>query len=254
MMAISFGYASQAQSLRGKVIYISSQPVKFKFGSRITDYGFTDRTQASTLRVEVSGKKNLSINNTGNFKTVNLVVTEGANTHLFILYYVGQGNPAAGEEVYDFSTPELLKAEILEITKGRNSSPEVTDPQPQVTNIPMAVQDTAISKPVDTDQQQVVEDSSALVKDTVEIKKPVETVVDSAVKQEPVSFVNRPAVPRPENDSPVEAIAGDERANKPVVRKELPVTTASENTVVENSTPRPQSNLKTDAIAANGGA
>jgi len=196
LIAIAIGYCAHAQSIRGKVIYISSQPVKFKFGSRISDYGFTERALASQFKVDVS-KKNLSVSNIGGeFKSVNLVVSEGANAHLFILYY--SKNTGAGEEIYDFSTPELLKAETEVITKGGGDKAE---PPVQIT--------AAINKPVenvkaeDAVQQQRVDAHAAGAKPDVE--NTVAENISKISKPKPNGTIilmnEKPAKPQQRKDS-----------------------------------------------------
>lgn len=102
-----------AQSLRGKLIYVSSsQPVKLQFGSRVTNYSFIERSQAALFKIDFSGKKNLSISTAGaKFKYASLSVSEGNNTHLFMLEFKEPLN-ASSELVYDFSSGEKLNEEV----------------------------------------------------------------------------------------------------------------------------------------------
>lgn len=121
-IAICYTFAANAQSLRGKLIYISSsQPVKLKFGSRIAHYSFIDRAQAGLFNID-AGKKNLSVSsNARNFRRANLVVTEGANSHLFILEYK-ESLDLAAESAYDFSSTEKLNAEVQQLKMVLNNS------------------------------------------------------------------------------------------------------------------------------------
>lgn len=122
-IAICYTFAANAQSLRGKVIYVSSsQPVKLKFGSRITNYSFIDRGQAALFKIDHSGKRNLLVSsNARNFRTANLVITEGPNSHLFILEYK-ELLDAAVENSYDFSSAEKLNAEVQKLKMVLNNS------------------------------------------------------------------------------------------------------------------------------------
>jgi hypothetical protein len=121
-IAICYSFGANAQSLRGKLIYVSSsQPVKLKFGSRITNYSFIDRAQAGLFNID-AGKKNLSVtSNARNFRTANLVITEGSNSHLFILEYK-ELLDAAVENSYDFSSAEKLNAEVQKLKMVLNNS------------------------------------------------------------------------------------------------------------------------------------
>jgi hypothetical protein len=104
---------SNAQSLRGKVIYISpSQEVKLKFRSAIASYSFMNKNEANHFKLTSRNKKNLLINSIGaTSKSAYLTITEGENTHLFILAYIGRVE-AASEVVYDYSTKEKLEFEL----------------------------------------------------------------------------------------------------------------------------------------------
>jgi hypothetical protein len=121
-VAICYTFAANAQSLRGKLVYISSsQPVKLKFGSRIANYSFIDRAQAGLFTIHAN-KKNLSVSsNARNFRTANLVVTEGSNSHLFILQYK-ESLDLAAESAYDFSSTEKLNAEAQQLKMVLNNS------------------------------------------------------------------------------------------------------------------------------------
>lgn len=120
-IAICCTYGANGQSLRGKPIYVSSsQTVKLKFGSRITNYNFIDRGQEGLFRIHSSGK-NLSISSSAaNFRTANLVITEGSNTHLFMLENKEQ--LSSDEGFYDLSSTEKLTAEIQKLKMVLNNS------------------------------------------------------------------------------------------------------------------------------------
>src|SRR5689334_9917572 len=80
---------SKGQSLRGKVIYVSSsQEVLLKFRSAITNYDFTPRESAALFGKRLSNKKSLSISTSSeSFPLTSLSIIEGNNTHLFFLQY-----------------------------------------------------------------------------------------------------------------------------------------------------------------------
>ena len=117
---------SHAQSLRGKVIYISpSQEVKLKFRSAIASYGLVNKNEANYFKLKSPNKKNLLINSISpTSKSAYLTITEGENTHLFILAYINRPE-AASEVVYDFSTKEKLEYEL------HNMSLASANPPPQ---------------------------------------------------------------------------------------------------------------------------
>lgn len=104
------------QSVRGKVIYVSPvQDVKLKFRSAVSNYSFVNKSQAAAFKIKQSGKS-LHINNVlENFKPANLVITEGQNTHLFILAYKS-GLDASNEIVYDFSSKEKVEQQTQKVT------------------------------------------------------------------------------------------------------------------------------------------
>src|SRR5215203_1718448 len=123
-IAICCSFDVSGQNLYGKLIYVSaSKPVVLKFGSRIVNYSFIERGQAGLFKIHFSGKKNLSISSAaGNFKTANLVIAEGANSHLFILKYM-EPLDASIEETYDLSSTAKLNAEILNLRMGQGNAP-----------------------------------------------------------------------------------------------------------------------------------
>ncbi|MGB8194140.1 MAG: hypothetical protein WCF67_19565 [Chitinophagaceae bacterium] len=97
--------------MRGKVVYVSpSREVKFKFRFILDNYSFVEKSQAGLFKVQ-PGSKTLVISSVvQNFKPVNLVITEGENTHLLILTYKENLNEAT-EIIYDFSIRQNLPAE-----------------------------------------------------------------------------------------------------------------------------------------------
>ena len=117
------GTTLHAQSLRGKPIYVSnSQEVKLKFKSSVDNYSFVNKIEANRFNIKVYGNKNVVITSTTpNFKTSTLVITEGNNTHLFILEYKEQLN---NQTVYDYSTKEKLLHESQLLAKGIKGVPE----------------------------------------------------------------------------------------------------------------------------------
>jgi hypothetical protein len=86
---------SNGQSLRGKVIYVSSsQEVILKFRSGITNYDFSPKESASLFGKRLTNRKNLSLSSTiENFPSTTLSILEGNNTHLFLLEYKEKLDP-----------------------------------------------------------------------------------------------------------------------------------------------------------------
>jgi hypothetical protein len=111
LISITIAMPAAAQSLRGKVIYVSpSQEVKLKFRSNVENYSFVNKNESSFFKTKVTGSRNVMINSVGpNFRASNLVITEGENTHLFILAY--KNSLDAAETVYDFSSKDKLQSE-----------------------------------------------------------------------------------------------------------------------------------------------
>src|SRR6185436_2523784 len=103
---------SEGQSLRGKVIYVSSsQEVLLKFRSAIAKYDFTPKESAALFGSRLSNKKNLSISTrSGSFPLTSLSIVEGNNTHLFFLQYKEKLDPET-ETLYDFSSKDKLRNE-----------------------------------------------------------------------------------------------------------------------------------------------
>lgn len=124
-----------AQSLNGKIIYVSTtQVILIKFSSVIQNYDFANQKEAASLfETRLINEKNLSITSTTpNFKSTNLIVTEGKNTHLLILVYkeILDGKT---ESIYDFSTKEKLRNEA-KIVEQESVTPPVKQPtEPAVT-------------------------------------------------------------------------------------------------------------------------
>lgn len=113
-----------AQSVRGKVIYVSSlHDVKLKFRSAVSNYSFVNKSHASSFKIKLSGSRNFQINSVAeNFKSANLVITEGSNTHLFILAYKSSLD-ASTETVYDFSSKERLEQETQKMMARKTAAP-----------------------------------------------------------------------------------------------------------------------------------
>lgn len=128
-----------AQSVRGKIIYVSPlQEIKLKFRSAVANYSFVNKNQSSAFRIKQSGHSLRISNVTDNFKPANLVITEGRNTHLFILAYKASLD-ASTETVYDFSSKEKLQEYVQ---RGNVQKPQpmqqvqVKDPPvPQTNNL-----------------------------------------------------------------------------------------------------------------------
>jgi len=114
-----YPFLTDAQNIRGKVIYIStSQEVLLKFRSGITNYNFTPKETASLFEKQLTNKKNFSISSKAeNFSTSSLAIMEGENTHLFILQYKDKLDPTT-ESLYDFSTKEKLRNEVEKMLGG----------------------------------------------------------------------------------------------------------------------------------------
>jgi hypothetical protein len=126
ILAIMVWLQAGAQSLRGKVIYISpAQEVKLKFRSPIEHYSFVNKIESTRFNIKPSGSRNLQINSLApNFRSSNLVITEGGNTHLFILAYKDQLD-AATETTYDFSSKEKLEAETQKMNTRTRTAPVI---------------------------------------------------------------------------------------------------------------------------------
>jgi hypothetical protein len=122
-LTVSLPYA---QSLRGKIIYVSpTQEVNLKFRSVVENYSFVNKVESGRFKIKVSNNRNLRINSlVSAFRPANIVITEGENTHLFILAY--KDKLAESEIVYDFSSKEKLQDETYRLTKG--SSPPAKQP------------------------------------------------------------------------------------------------------------------------------
>jgi len=135
---------ADGQSLRGKVIYISStQEVILKFRSEISNYSFTPKEAANVFKKRLT-KRNISISSTTeNFGVASLSILEGENSHLFILEYWDKLDPRT-ETVYDFSTKEKLKNELKNEKKNelKNES-QIMDVAPEDTEKKLTA-DTAV--------------------------------------------------------------------------------------------------------------
>ena len=108
-------FETNAQSLRGKVIYISpSEEVRIRFGSAIENYSFVNKVESQNFKMKVVNNRSVVITSLNKyFRSTNLVITENKNTHLFILRFKDQLEDP--ETSYDFSTREKLLSEIQKI-------------------------------------------------------------------------------------------------------------------------------------------
>jgi tetratricopeptide (TPR) repeat protein len=98
--------------------------VKFKFRSAISNYSFVNKSQASAFKIKSSGRS-LQVNSVAeNVKPANIVITEGSNTHLFILAYKSSLD-ASTETVYDFSSKEKLQQETQKMMAKKTVEPPV---------------------------------------------------------------------------------------------------------------------------------
>jgi hypothetical protein len=113
-------FEANAQSLRGKVIYISPiEEVRIKFGSVIENYSFVNKLESENFKMKVVNNRSVVISSLNKyFKSTNLVITENKNTHLFILRFKDQLEDP--ETLYDFSTREKLLSEIQKIASADN--------------------------------------------------------------------------------------------------------------------------------------
>jgi hypothetical protein len=166
------------QSVRGKVIYVSPvQDVKLKFGSAVSNYSFVNKSQATAFKIKQSGKS-LHINNAlENFKPANLVITEGKNTHLFILAYRSSMEVSDGT-VYDFSSKEKIE---------------------------QSSQKVIIKKPVEPVQNIQVKSNPAETKTIVTQTVVTQPVAQPADKTEPPQIVTEPPA-RPQATGAAEAV------------------------------------------------
>lgn len=112
-------YESGAQSLRGKIIYVHpTQVVKLKFRSSVDNYSFVNKSESKFFNVKLAKNKTFVINSLGQkFRTSNLVITEGENTHLFILVYKSALNEDT-ETFYDFSKKNTTPAGSNSMSQG----------------------------------------------------------------------------------------------------------------------------------------
>lgn len=149
LVVVSNAYV-YAQSVRGKVIYVSpAQDVKLKFRSSVSNYSFVNKSQAAAFKIKTAGKS-VHINNLLEIsRPANLVVTEGSNTHLFILEYKASLD-AATETVYDFSSKEKVlvkKAEEPPVQVAQVKNAEPVQMNTVVTEVPDRVETTASAEP-----------------------------------------------------------------------------------------------------------
>lgn len=247
-IAICYSCELSAQSLRGKVIYVSSRPVKLMFGSRIASYSLVERDQTRLFNIQ-AGKKNLAISSVlGDFRSANLVVTEGSNTHLFILRYEEPGNV---EQLYDFSSADKLNAEIQQLNEGENAIVKAA-PVVQAPSIPQPLPDNTTARPAEDSiakpAQETVTIQAVLTDSVVEVKATNPVRQDSTISKPPAEVVSVkeatiiPAIskpkdsititPRTEKNLPAEAIASNEGASR-------------------TSIPAPQNNVPAPPVARN---
>src|SRR5688572_29595703 len=140
-------YPSIAQSIRGKIIYVHpSQVVKFKFRSSVDNYSFVNRDDARLFSVKPAGNKSLLINSVAQFsRSSNLVITEGGNTHLFILMSKNQLD-AQTETVYDFSK----RQDATDLVKNNNAGAQYDLKTSESANIETKSAPVETSKPAET--------------------------------------------------------------------------------------------------------
>jgi hypothetical protein len=112
-----------AQSMVGKRIFVSpSQEVMIKFPAVITNYNIQNKESANLFETRITNNRNLSINsNIQNFKSTNLVVNEGGNTHIFILEYK-ETLDGIQESLYDFSKRKTASAEAKRLEELNKST------------------------------------------------------------------------------------------------------------------------------------
>ncbi|MGB8194141.1 MAG: hypothetical protein WCF67_19570 [Chitinophagaceae bacterium] len=191
LVVIAFGaFRSDAQSVRGKVIYISpSQEVKFKFRSSVENYSFVNKNQSALFKIK-SGSKSLQINSIAeNFKAANLVITEGDNTHLFILAYKNTLD-AATETFYDFSTKEKLETETQKMTAGKKSLPVTNIPvKYAASEQPSAPVIQAVNK-VETKTEKVEPKAESIAEPKAELKAAPKTVVKPEEKKPEAKYAD----------------------------------------------------------------
>ena len=109
-----------AQSMVGKKIFVSpSQEVMIKFPAVITNYNIQNKESANLFETRITNNRNLSINsNIPNFKSTNLVVNEGGNTHIFILEYK-EVLDGMKESLYDYSKRKTATAEAKKTRRNQ---------------------------------------------------------------------------------------------------------------------------------------
>jgi tetratricopeptide (TPR) repeat protein len=148
-----------AQSLQGKIIYIShSHEVMLKFRSIITNFKFTNLDAGRNFETRITNDKNFSINSTvRGFAATNLIISEGSNTHLFILKYK-ESLDGRMESLYDFSARDKLKEEArkIQVTPRVVDPPVDTLPQQPINTVedkPQPPVELQVSPPINTTQK-----------------------------------------------------------------------------------------------------
>ena len=258
-------YHSSAQSIRGKIIYVHpSQVVKFKFRSAIDNYSFVNRDDASLFSVKSTGNKSLQINSLAQLRrSSNLVITEGGNTHLFILMSKDHLD-AQTETFYDFSkkynATDLVKSNnagmqyVSKTTESQNTAREkkdatvesrpteaanvTTDAAAPMTVTPVSQTSvTTSSTAADQKSSTVVDQKSAIIVEKkpapIAEKKPA-TLVDaksSTVVDQKSTSVQKPASTPTQNDVSTNSNAGSSLPSSqkatPSNEKFVPVVEAS---------------------------
>ncbi len=140
-------HSSIAQSIRGKIIYVHpSQVVKFKFRSSVDNYSFVNRDDARLFNVKPAGNRSLLINSVAQLsRSSNLVITEGGNTHLFILMSKNQLD-AQTETVYDFSK----RQDATDLVKNNNAGAQYVSKASVSGNVETKPAPVETSKPKET--------------------------------------------------------------------------------------------------------
>ncbi|HYF32966.1 MAG TPA: hypothetical protein VD993_17700 [Chitinophagaceae bacterium] len=118
-------HPSGAQSQRGKIIYVHpAQVVKLKFRSAVDNYSFVNKEESRLFNIKLANSRTFLINSLAQpARSSNLVITEGENTHLFILVYKGNLN-ADTELVYDFSNRNKSSTTSPNTTAALKQTPQ----------------------------------------------------------------------------------------------------------------------------------
>ena len=211
-LAVVGTHQSIAQSIRGKIIYVHpSQVVKFKFRSSVDNYSFVNRDDARLFNVKPSGNKTLLINSVAQLsRSSNLVITEGGNTHLFILMSKTQLDPQT-ETVYDFSK----RQDATDLVKNNNAGVQYVSKTTESVTVETKSAPPVISKPETSKPE------------TSKAPDPVNTVSESPapVTVIPVSqtSVQKTATPADQKST----VSQKAVSNPPANNTSVPVTTTN---------------------------